>query len=106
MALWKRKPSMEKLQSELASMRARAETLSNRYGAADAAFVDAKAKLQRHHLEADLDADEKTTARREAAVAAAALKRDGLADVLGEVRKMIAAAEASIADERAAVERK
>jgi hypothetical protein len=33
--------------------------LRSRYSAAEAAFVDADAKLQHHLLEADLDADEK-----------------------------------------------
>ena len=50
---------MEKLEHELAELRARTATLHNRYAAAEAAFVDAEAKLQQHLLEADLDADEK-----------------------------------------------
>jgi hypothetical protein len=40
--------------------------LGSRHAAAEAAFVDAKAKLQRHLLEADLDADEKVGVKLEA----------------------------------------
>ncbi|WMT71903.1 hypothetical protein [Bradyrhizobium sp. Ash2021] len=97
---------MEKLETELAALRARAETLSSRHAAADAAFGDAKAKLQRHHLEADLDADDKARAKLEAAVAACAMTRDGYADALGEVQGQIADAAQRIAAERAAIERK
>jgi hypothetical protein len=102
---FRKKSPMQKLETELASLRARAETLSNRHAAADAAFVDAKSKLRRHHLEADLDADEKAGAQLEAAVAACALTRDGFADAIGDVRKMIADIEQKIAAEREAVER-
>jgi hypothetical protein len=103
---FRKKSPMQKLEAELASLRARAETLSNRHAAADAAFVDAKSKLRRHHLEADLDADEKAGAKLEAAVAACALTRDSFADAIGDVRKMIANIEQQIADERAAAHRK
>jgi hypothetical protein len=84
---------MEKLEAELTSLRARAESLSSRHAAADAAFVDAKSKLQRHHLEADLYADDKARAKLEAAVAACTLTRDGFSDALAEVRAKIADAE-------------
>ena len=80
---------MEKLETELAALRARAETLGTRHAAADVAFLDAKSKLQRHHLEADLDADDKARAKLEAAVAACAVTRDGYADALGEVQAQI-----------------
>ena len=43
------KSLMEKLETELAELRARAETLDTRHAAADAVFLDAKLKLQRHH---------------------------------------------------------
>ena len=43
------KSLMEKLETELAELRARAETLGTRHAAADAVFLDAKLKLQRHH---------------------------------------------------------
>jgi hypothetical protein len=56
---FRKKSLMEKLEHELAELRARTATLHNRYAAAEAAFVDAEAKLQQHLLEADLDADEK-----------------------------------------------
>ena len=92
---------MQKLETELASLRDRAAILSNRHAAADAALIDAKSKLRRHLMEADLDAEEKATAKLEAAVAACALTGDGLADVLAEVRKAIAAAEQKLAAERA-----
>jgi hypothetical protein len=97
---------MEKLETELAALRARAETLSTRHAAAEAAFGDAKANLQRHHLEADLDANDKARAKLEAAVAACALTRDGYADALGEVQTQIADAEQKLAAERSAIERK
>ncbi|MGY4496958.1 hypothetical protein ACVWYH_000885 [Bradyrhizobium sp. GM24.11] len=102
----RRKSPMEKLEHELAALRARAETLNSRHAAAEAAFSDAKAKLQRHHLEADLDADYKSRARLEAAVAACTLTRDGYADALAEVQTKIADAERKLAAERAAAERK
>jgi hypothetical protein len=106
MAIFRRKPMTEKLETELATLRARAETLASRHALADAAFMEAKCKLQRHHLEAALDADEKACAKLEAAVATCAVKRDGLADAIGEVRKLIGETEQKIAAERAAAERK
>jgi hypothetical protein len=106
MALFKRKTMMEKLETELTALRARAETLSSRHAAADAAFVDAKQKLQRHHLEADLDADDKARAKLEATVATCALTRDGYADALDEVQAKITDTEQKIAVERALVQRK
>jgi hypothetical protein len=97
---------MDKLETELAALRARAETLSSRHAAADAAFLEAKSKLQRHHLEAALDADDRARSKMEAAVAAYAVTRDGYADALGEVQAQIADAEQKIAAERALVQRK
>lgn len=97
---------MEKLEAELASLRARAETLNSRHAAADAESFDAKSKLQRHHLEADLNADDKARTKLEAAVAACAMTRDGYADALAEVQTKIADAEQKLAAERSAVERK
>jgi hypothetical protein len=41
--------------------------------------------IQRHHLDANLDADDKARAKMEAAVAACAVTRDGYSDVLDEV---------------------
>jgi hypothetical protein len=46
----------EKLENELAVLRARAETLASRHAVADGAFKDAKSKPLRHHLDAALDA--------------------------------------------------
>jgi hypothetical protein len=106
MKLFKRKTMIEKLEADLAALRARAESLSSRHTAANAAFLDAKSKLQRHLLEADLDDDEKVGVKLEAALAACTQKRDGLADALAEVRRMIADAEQKLADEQSAVERK
>jgi hypothetical protein len=103
--LFKRKTSVERLETELAALRARAKTLGSRHTAADAALVDAKAKLQAHLLEADLDGDEKARTKLEAAVAACVLTRDGLADALAEVQTRIAGAEKAIEAERAAVQR-
>jgi chromosome segregation ATPase len=97
---------MDKLETELAALLARAETLSSRHAAADAAFLDAKATLQRHHLQADLDVDDKARTKLEATVAACAVTRDGYADALGEVQAQIADAEQKIAAERALAERK
>jgi hypothetical protein len=95
---------MEKLQTELAALRSRAETLHSRHSAAEAAFVDAEAKLQHHLLEADLDADEKVRAKLEAAVAACALTRDNFAKAITAQQAKIAEAEAKIAGERAVIE--
>jgi hypothetical protein len=106
MALFKRKPMMETLETELAALRARAETLSSRHAAADAAFLESKSKLQRYHLEADLDADDKARAKMEAAVAACAVTRDGYSDALDEVQAKITDTEQKIAVERALVQRK
>ncbi|MDA9501535.1 hypothetical protein [Bradyrhizobium sp. CCBAU 11357] len=97
---------MEKLEAELASLRARAETLNSRHAAADAEFFDAKSKLQRHHLEADLNADNKARAKLEATVATCAVTRDGYADALAEVQAKVADVEQKLAAERATVERK
>ncbi|OSJ36482.1 hypothetical protein BSZ19_04055 [Bradyrhizobium japonicum] len=97
---------MEVFEAELAALRARAETLASRHMAADAAHTEAKSKLQRHHLEAPLDADEKARGKLEAAVATCAVTREGLADAIREVLKLIADAEQKIATERAAIERK
>ncbi|MDA9493709.1 hypothetical protein [Bradyrhizobium sp. CCBAU 11361] len=97
---------METLEAELASLRTRAETLSSRHAAADAEFIDAKSKLQRHHLEADLNTDDKARTKLEAAVAACAMTRDGYADALAEVQTKIADAEQKLAAKRAIVERK
>ncbi|WP_338695181.1 hypothetical protein V5279_03670 [Bradyrhizobium sp. 26S5] len=85
---------------------ARAETLNSSHAAADAEFFDAKSKLQRHHLEADLDVDDKARAKLEAAVATCSLTRDGYADALAEVQTKIALSEQTLAAERPAVERK
>ena len=97
---------MDAFETELAALCARAETLASRHAAADAAFMEAKCKLQRHHLEADLDADEKARAKLEATVATCALTRDGLADAIGQVRKLIGETEQKIAAARSAAERK
>ena len=96
----------EQFEAELSALRARAGSLSSRLAAAEAAFGDAKAKLQRHHLEADLDADDKTRAKLEATVAACAVARDGFVDALAEVQAKLAQAEQKLAAERDAVERK
>lgn len=97
---------MEKIEAELASLRARAETLNSRHAAADAEFLDAKSKLQRHHLEADLNADDKARAKLETAVAACAVTRDGYTDALSQVQTKIADIEQELAAERAVVARK
>ena len=106
MKIFKRKTMIEKLEADLAALRARAESLSSRHTAADTAFLEAKSKLQRYHLEADLDADDKARAKMEAAVAACAVTHDGYADALGEVQAKIADTEQKIATERALVQRK
>lgn len=97
---------MEKIEAELAVLHARAETLRNRHAAAEAAFVDADAKLQHHLLEADLDADEKLRTKLEAGVANCALTRDNFAKALAAQQVKVANAEQQLAVERAAVERK
>lgn len=103
---FRRKSPMEKLEAELASLRTRAAALNSRHSAAEAAHDDAKAKLQRHHLDADLDADDKARAKLETAVAACAVTRDGYANALVEVQAKITDAEQKLAAERATVERK
>ena len=106
MKIFKRKTMIEKLEADLAALRARAESLSGRHTAADAAFLGAKSNLQRYHLEADLDADDRARAKLEAAVAACAVTRDGYADAFGEVQAKIADTEQKITTERALVQRK
>lgn len=104
-SFFKRKSPMDRLEAELASLRSRAETLNNRHRAADAAFLDAKTKLQCHHLEADLNVDDKVRARLEAAVATCAVTREGYADALNEVHAQMAEAERKIAAEQDAIKR-
>jgi hypothetical protein len=107
MQLFKRKTMVEKIETELAALTQRRETLAARHKAAEAAHTDAKSKLQRHHLEADvLDADDKTRAKLEAAVASWAVTLAGYADALTEVKAKIGDTEAKLMAERAAVERK
>jgi hypothetical protein len=96
---------MEKLERELAALRSRAETLHSRHTAAEAAFVDAEAKLQNHLLTADLDGDEKARTKLEAAVAACALTRDNFVKAIAAQQAKIAEAEAKIAAARAVIER-
>lgn len=105
-ALFGRKSPMDKLEAELASLRSRAETLKSRKAAADAAFSDAKSKLQAHHLEGDLDADDKVRAKLETALATSAFTRDGYADALSQVQTKIAEVAQRFAAEHAAAERK
>ena len=104
MALFRRKPLMEKLEHELAALRVRADTLHGRHTAAEAAFVHAEANLQQHLLEADLDGDEKVRTKLEAAVASCALTRDNFAKAIAAQQAKIAEAEAKIAGERAVIE--
>lgn len=106
MKFFTRKTMTETLENEIAALRSRADTLMSRRDGAEAAFDDAKAKLQRHHLEASLDADDKARAKLEATVAACAVTRNGYADALVEVQTNIAGAEQKLAAERAVVERK
>lgn len=96
---------MQKLQKLLTEQRSRADTLASRHAAAEAAYLQAKVRLQHHLLEADLDADERAGEKLEAAVAACAQKRDALADALGEVRRMIGDTEGKITAEQQAIER-
>jgi len=102
---FRKKSLMEKLEHELAALRARAETLHSRHAAAEAAFIDAETKLQTHLLEADLDADDKVRAKLEAAVASCALTRDSIAKAVAAQQAKVVDAEAKVAAERAAVER-
>jgi hypothetical protein len=102
---FRKKSLMEKLQSELATLRARAQTLHSRHSAAEAAFVDAEAKLQRHLLEADLDAGEKVRTKLETAVASCALTGNNFAKAITAQQAKIAEAEAKIAAEHDAIER-
>jgi hypothetical protein len=97
---------MEKLETELGSLRARADALSKRHLAAELAFVDADEKMQAHLLTADLDGDEKARTKLEAAVAACALSRDNFAKALAVQQAKIAEVEQKLAGERAAAERK
>jgi predicted nucleic acid-binding Zn-ribbon protein len=90
---------MEKIEAELSALRARAEMLRTRRVAAEATLSDTKANLPRHHLEAELDADDKVRVKLEAALAAAMLTRDGYTDALADQHAKIAA-------ERAAADRK
>lgn len=103
---FRRKAPMEKLEAELTLLRTRAAALNSRHSAAEAAYDEAKANLQRHHLEANLDADDKARAKLEAVLAACAVTRDGYADALAEVQTKISGTEQKLAAERSAVERK
>jgi DNA repair exonuclease SbcCD ATPase subunit len=105
MPFFRKQSPMQMLQDELASLRARAEKLNSRHAAAQAAFLDAKIKLQRHLLESDLDADDKARAKLETAVAACALTRDSYSDALDKQQAKIAELELTIATERATAER-
>jgi hypothetical protein len=105
MNIFKRKSQMDKLITELASLRAHAEKLGSRHAAADAAFTEAKARLQHHLLEPDLDADDKTRLKLEAAVASCALTRDNYAEALATQRAKIAELETKITAERERAER-
>jgi hypothetical protein len=105
MALFRRKSLMEKLERELAALRERADTLHSRHKAAEAAFSDAEANLQRHLLEADLDGDDKVRMKLEAAVAACALTRDNFAKAITAQQAKIGEVEAKIASERATSQR-
>lgn len=96
----------EQLEADLASLRARAETLRSRHTAAEAAFADADAKLQRHLLEGDIDADDRVRAKLEAALASSVLTRDNFAKALAAQQAKITDAEGQLAAERAAAERK
>jgi hypothetical protein len=96
----------EKIETELSTLRARAETLKNRHAAADAALNVAKSSLQRHHFEADLDADDKLRVKLETQIAACVVTRDGYADALTDLQAKIADAERKLADERSAAARK
>lgn len=106
MKFFTRKTMTETHEAEIAALRSRADTLISRRDSAQAAFDDAKAKLQRHHLEENLDGDDKARAKLEAAVAAYAVTRDGYVDALVEVQTKIADAEQKLATERVVVERK
>jgi hypothetical protein len=106
MQLFKRKTAMAKTEAEISALRTRAETLKNRHAAADAALLDAKSNLQRHHFEADLDADDKTRVKLEAQIAACVVTRDGYADALADLQAKITDAERRLADERSATARK
>ncbi|WP_439370831.1 hypothetical protein [Bradyrhizobium sp. DASA03120] len=96
----------EQLEAQLADLRGRADILTNRHRSAEAALGDAKAKLQHHHLEADLDTDDKGRVRLETAVAACAVARDGYVDALAEVQAKLGQVEQKLAAERATAERK
>lgn len=97
---------MEELEHERVGLRARAATRHSRHKAAEAASVDAEAKLQHHLLEADLDADEKVRNKLEATLAACALTRDNFAKAITAQQAKIVEVENKITAERAAVERK
>jgi hypothetical protein len=96
----------EKIETELTALRERAEKLRARHAAADAALLDAKANLQRHHLEAPDDADDKVRVKLEAQVAASVVTRNGYADALTDLQAKIADAERKLVDERSAAARK
>ena len=104
-AFFRKQSPMEKLEHELAALRARAVTLHSRHLAAEAASVDAEAKLQTHLLEADLDGDEKVRTKLETTVAACALTRDNFAKAIAAQQAKIVEVEAQIAAQCAAIER-
>jgi hypothetical protein len=106
MAIFRRKSMLEKLDSELSTLRARVEMLTKRHAAAETALSTAKAALQRHHLECELGgADDKVRVKLEAAIASCALTRDGYADAIADVREKIGDAEQKLTIEKDRVRR-
>jgi hypothetical protein len=103
---FRKQTPMQKLETELASALARVEMLDKRHTAATTALLEAKAKLQRHLKEADLDADEKTTAKLKAALAACMQDCDAYADAVSDLRELIANTEQKIAAEHTVAQRK
>jgi hypothetical protein len=98
---------MEKLEHELTALRSHAEMLTKRHTAADAALSTAKAALQRHHLECELDAaDDRARAKLEASIASCTVTRDGYADAMAELQAKIASTEQQLADAHAVARRK
>lgn len=80
--------------------------MRNRLAAAEKAFTDAEAKLQRHLIEGDIDADDRVRAKLETAVASCGVTRDGYAKALATQETKVADVEQKLATEAAAAARR
>jgi hypothetical protein len=104
MALFTKKTQMQKLEAELAALKARAKLLDTKRTAVQNALDSALAARQAHMLDGDLD-DTKTGARLQAAVDSTASVLAGFDTSITAQAALIADTEAKLAAERLAADR-